>query len=75
MFPRLDFALGRLLIGALKYGRMWRISVEFLNYFPFRFYSYYTAEKQPNRVPGITYPFELKGCAFHTYANKNEGQP
>ena len=36
------------------------------------------SEKQwyrPNRLPGIAYPFKLKGGVSRTYANENVGQP
>ena len=58
--------------------KMWWIFVDFLYYFLFRFYRHYMTEKQwykHNRLPGIAYLFELKGCVSYTYANENVGHP
>ena len=57
--------------------RMWRLSSDFVNYFPFRFYRRLPTEKQwcrPRRLPGIAYPFELERGVSPTYMNENEEQ-
>ena len=77
----LNFRTGKLCSEVVSFPRseirVWRLSSDFVNYLPFGFYRHLTIEKQlcrPHRLPGIAYPFELKGDISPTYANENEEQ-
>ena len=57
---------------------VWQLCSDFVNYLNFGFYWYITTGKQqymPCSLPGIAYPFKLKGGVPCTYVNKKVGQP
>ena len=81
MKPALNFCTGELCCEVVSFRRteirVWRLSSDFVNYFPFEVFRYLTTEKQrcrPRTLSGIAYRFELKGDVSLAYANNNEEQ-
>ena len=70
----LNFCTGQLCSEVVSFRRtkiwVWRLSSDFVNYFPFEVFRRLTTEKQwcrPRTLPGIAYRFELKGAyPLHT---------
>ena len=77
----LNFCIGELCSEVVSFRgteiRVWRLSLDSVNYLLFEVFRHLTTEKQccrPCTLPGIAYHFKLKGGVSLTYANENEEQ-
>ena len=77
----LNFCTGELCSEMVSFRRteirVWRLSSDFVNYFPVEVFRHLTTEKQrcrPRTLPGIAYRFEFKRGHILMYTNENEEQ-